>query len=161
MIDRFEGDYFFLSNYYACPVTYKGLEFKSAEAAYQAQKCADESKKELFTDLTPDEAKGFGKKVALVDGWDDMKADVMRRVVHAKFCQNPDLAKRLLATGDEELVEGNSWHDNFFGDCKCPICRTKPGSNWLGLILMDERTWHKEVTIHHALKDLRDGTEKL
>lgn len=160
-IDRFEGKYFFLSNFYACPVTYKGLEFKSSEAAYQAQKCADKSKKELFTDLTPDEAKGFGKHVALVDGWDDMKADVMRQVVHAKFSQNPGLAKRLLETGDAELVEGNTWHDNFFGSCTCPACRTKRGENWLGLILMDERDRLKEEAIHNALKEMRNGTEKL
>lgn len=31
------------------------------------------------------------------------------------------------------------WHDNFFGDCVCPVCAKTPGQNWLGKILMDER----------------------
>lgn len=140
MIKLFRGTYEFLSNYYdPCPVTYKGLTYRNSEAAYQAQKCQFEDKKELFTDLSPDEAKGFGKRIAIVPGWDDIKAEVMREIVHAKFSQHPELAERLLATGEQELVEGNFWHDNFFGACGCPACRDLPAQNWLGLILMDER----------------------
>lgn len=140
MIKLFRGTYEFLSNYYdPCPVTYRGLTYRNSEAAYQAQKCRFEDKKELFTDLSPDEAKGFGKRIAIVPGWDDIKAEVMREIVHAKFSQHPELAERLLATGEQELVEGNFWHDNFFGACGCPACRDLPAQNWLGLILMDER----------------------
>ena len=38
MINRFEGKYYFLSNFYECPITYKGLTFTSTEAAFHAQK---------------------------------------------------------------------------------------------------------------------------
>lgn len=68
-----------------------------------------------------------------------MRVDVMRDVVHTKFGSNPDLAGQLIATGDAELIEGNYWHDNFFGNCICPVCAKTPGQNWLGKILMDER----------------------
>ena len=140
MIKLFRGVFEFLSNYYdPCPVTYKGLTYRNSEAAYQAQKCLDERKKELFTDLSPDEAQGFGKRIAIVPAWDSQKAEIMREIVHAKFEQHPELATQLLATGEQELVEGNYWHDNFFGACECPNCRDLPAENWLGLILMDER----------------------
>lgn len=139
MINVFEGRYGFLSNFYECPVEYKGLRFKSSEAAYQAQKCKYDDKKELFTDLSPIEAKRFSRKVANVDNWYDIRADVMREVIHAKFDQNPELAQLLIETYPEELVEQNYWHDNFFGACVCPGCRDIRAENWLGLILMDER----------------------
>lgn len=140
MINSFTGDYAFLSNYYdPCPVEFDGRTYRNSEAAYQAQKCADESKKDLFTELDPDEAKAFGKRIAIVDDWDNKKADIMCEIVRAKFKQHPELAIRLLDTGNEELIEGNTWHDNFFGDCQCPDCRNIPGLNWLGNILMTER----------------------
>ena len=44
----------------------------------------------------------------------------------------------LLATGGEELIEGNWWHDNFFGVCTCGPCDGK-GKNNLGKILMRVR----------------------
>ena len=140
MIDSFTGKYRFLSNYYdPCPVKYEGRTYRNSEAAYQAQKCLDESKKELFRNLTPDEAKGFGKRVAIIPEWNERKAEIMQKIVHEKFVQHPELAERLHETGAEELREGNTWHDNFFGDCKCPECRDIPGQNWVGLILMEER----------------------
>ena len=140
MIDRFEGAYEFLSNYYdPCPVEYKNLTYRNSEAAYQAQKCRYSELMELFTELYPDDAKKWGKRVTPVPKWDEKRAEVMRKIVHAKFSQHPELATQLIGTGDEDLVEGNTWHDNFFGDCRCPKCKGIIGQNWLGLILMDER----------------------
>lgn len=146
MINSFTGAYAFLSNYYdPCPMTFEGRLYRNSEAAYQAQKCADESKKDLFAELDPDEAKNLGKRVWIVDDWDDRKADIMRKIVRAKFEQHPELATRLVETGDEELIEGNTWHDNFFGDCQCAECRGIPGGNWLGIILMDEREYRRRA----------------
>ena len=44
--------------------------------------------------------------------------------------QNPELGNKLLETGNQELVEGNTWGDIFWG-----VCNGK-GQNWLGKILM-------------------------
>ena len=52
---------------------------------------------------------------------------------------NPELRDLLLATGDEELVEGNYWHDNEWGNCTCPRCKNIPGKNKLGKLLMQVR----------------------
>ena len=43
------------------------------------------------------------------------------------------LKKKLIATGKQEIVEGNYWGDTFWGVCK------GKGDNRLGKILMKER----------------------
>lgn len=64
-IKQFRGDFFFLSNFYECPVTYKQLTFANNEAAFHAQKCTSDSEKIQFTKLNPTEAKKLGRKVNL------------------------------------------------------------------------------------------------
>lgn len=56
-IDSFQGDYFFLSNFFECPVTYNNLTYTNNEAAFQAQKCVSDSERIQFTKLNPSEAK--------------------------------------------------------------------------------------------------------
>jgi predicted NAD-dependent protein-ADP-ribosyltransferase YbiA (DUF1768 family) len=58
----------------------------------------------------------------------------MREILIAKFSQNEDIKGKLLATGDTELIEGNTWGDTFWG-----VCRGE-GTNWLGKLLMEVRT---------------------
>lgn len=41
----------------------------------------------------------------------------MYEICKAKFSQNPDLARRLISTGDAELIEGNTWGDRVRGVC--------------------------------------------
>ena len=60
----------------------------------------------------------------------------MEEVVRAKFSQNPELLQRLIDTGDMELVEGNRWHDAYWG----VDLATGEGENHLGLILMKIRS---------------------
>ena len=72
--------------------------------------------------------------------WDRIKDDVMLTIVRAKFMQNRNLEIKLLETKDAELVEGNWWHDQVWGNCTCGglECRL-PGLNHLGKILMKVR----------------------
>lgn len=51
---------------------------------------------------------------------------------------DPELKSKLLATGDEELVEGNTWHDRTWGRCVCSKCGGQ-GQNLLGQLLMELR----------------------
>lgn len=131
MIDRFSGRYFFLSNFYSIPVEYEGLVYENNESAFQAQK--DPSRKLEFTSLNPSEAKKLGRHVTLRKDWEDVKVETMKNIVREKFNQNPDLQEKLLATGDEMLVEGNTWNDCCWGVCN------GVGKNLLGKILMDVR----------------------
>lgn len=65
--------------------------------------------------------------------WNEVKLDIMRKAVQAKFAQNKSLARRLLRTGMAELIE-DSKSDAFWG-----MGRDGKGHNWLGRILMDVR----------------------
>jgi ribA/ribD-fused uncharacterized protein len=79
---------------------------------------------------TPGKAKRAGRNLQLRHDWEKVKYDVMLDIVFAKFYQHPELAAKLLATGDAELIEGNWWNDTTWGVCN------GVGSNWLGRILM-------------------------
>lgn len=72
MISGFNKEYSFLSNFYEAAVVFKGIEYKSVEAAFQAQKCpgrADE-----FISLTASEAKHLGRRVQLRADWEEVCA---------------------------------------------------------------------------------------
>lgn len=139
-INSFNGGYRYLSNFFEdAPVILDGLHFRNSEAAYQAGKATTFSVRLVFTKLDPYTARKFGRAIEIREDWPDIRADHMRRVVHAKFTQNPWLAEALIATGTAKLEEGNHWHDNYFGNCYCPACREIPGQNMLGKILMEER----------------------
>lgn len=130
VINEFRGKYYFLSNYYSAPVTYKGLTFKNNEATFHAQKTFDPETKIKFTELDPSTAKKLGRQVNLRPDWEQVKYFIMYDICREKFIQNPDLAEKLLATGDAYLEEGNDWNDTTWGTCG------GKGDNWLGRILM-------------------------
>lgn len=142
-INKFYGDYFFLSNFYECVVVYKGLTYFSSEAAYQAAKCYYITDKVKFTDLTAAKAKKFGKEVTMVSNWDIIKYYVMYEILLQKF-KNPELKEKLLQTYPLELIEGNNWHDNDWGDCYCSKCQSIQGHNHLGKLLMYIRSNYKK-----------------
>ncbi|MDD3337854.1 MAG: NADAR family protein [Lachnospiraceae bacterium] len=140
MIVLFHGTYEYLSNFFDfCPVHYDGLTYRNSESAYQAAKSVSLVEKVHFVNVSPRKAKRMGKSVLMRSDWDSVKGGIMADIVHAKFSQHPELAALLIATGDEYLEEGNYWHDNYFGDCKCPKCEGIQGENVLGYALMGER----------------------
>ncbi len=139
-IRDFQGKNYFLSNYAPARVRLDGLEFPTVEHAYQAAKTLEAGVREKIRGAsTPGLAKKMGRKLPQRPDWAEIKVEVMRDLIRQKFEQHPDLHKRLLATGDAELVEGNTWHDNFWGDCRCPRCAASPGQNRLGRLLMEVR----------------------
>lgn len=135
-ITSFDGEYEFLSNFYNVPISYGGLVYGNAEAAYQAQKTLSDEERLAFTEYQAGKAKRMGRKINVRPDWEEVKVSVMREIVSAKFLQNPQLAEWLLATGDSNLIEGNTWHDTFWG----VDLETGEGQNNLGKILMEVRT---------------------
>ena len=136
MIDKFDGTkYRFLSNFYMAEIEYEGIKYPSSEHAYQAAKSTDlEVRKRIATCCkTPNESKKAGRIVRLRANWDLLKRGIMLDIVRIKFKTHADLRQKLLETGDEELVEGNTWGDVFFGVCN------GVGENHLGKILMQVR----------------------
>lgn len=132
VISRFRGNNRFLSNMYDTPVTIDGITYKNAEAAFQAQKAVNPSDRIRFASLSGYDARKLGQQIQLRDDWDSIKESIMRRVVSAKF-SNPRMQRMLEATGDAELVEGNTWGDTTWG------VSDGYGQNLLGKILMDQR----------------------
>lgn len=130
----------FLSNFYLSPIwmycKWGVFSFESAEHAYQAMKAEREEEfNKIRTASSPGAAKRWGKRCKLVDGWESIKLDVMEGVVRRKFRQNTKLRKALKKVPHKELIEFNTWCDNFWGDCVCDKCKGTVGKNHLGKIL--------------------------
>lgn len=143
-IDSFVGEYEFLSNFYMSPVSFffpylnKSYEFPAVEHAYQASKTLlEEWIEKIRAAETPGKAKRLGRKCPLRDDWKPL--NVMYSLLVIKFT-DPVLKKKLLDTGVSLLVEGNHWHDQFWGDCRCPKHKDKQGQNQLGRLLTEIRT---------------------
>lgn len=134
-INRFDGEYSFLSNFFECLVSAHNVCYLNSEAAFQAQKCVTEEDRLAFCELSARDAKKAGRKVNLRSDWEGVKDEEMFLILRNKF-SNPQLANKLLATGDRELIEGNYWHDNYWGNCTCAKCHHVEGKNKLGQMLM-------------------------
>ena len=133
MIEEFDGDFAFLSNFWPCSVEFEGIVFPSTEHAFQAAKTNDrETRLIIAAKKTPGQAKRAGGRLPDFDfeAWEDKKIDVMGEICRIKF-QDPALRERLKATGSQKLQEGNNWNDTFWGAC----LKTGKGRNVLGRIL--------------------------
>lgn len=62
----------------------------------------------------------------------------MKEIIRAKVAQHPYVKKKLIESGDRELVE-NSWRDDFWG-----WGPNKDGQNHLGKLWMEVR---KEILL--------------
>ncbi len=132
-IVQFQGEHFFLSNFYAAPIKHLGLLMPTVEHAFQASKSkSKEDHKNVSLIVQPGLAKKYGKSVKLRSNWEEIKVNVMLKLVRKKF-EIPVLREALLDTGNAKLVEGNYW-----GDVEWGVCRGK-GKNKLGKILMKVR----------------------
>lgn len=130
-ITEFRGRWTRLSNFAPCAVWFDGHIYGSVEHAYQSGKTLDDDERQVIRNLaTPNQAKKAGQKVSLRDDWEDVKIDIMRELLLAKFAQEPDRTI-LLSTGNMHLIEGNWWGDKFWGES--PLGE---GENWLGRLLM-------------------------
>ena len=138
MITTFKGRNFYLSNYFTAPVRYGDITYQNNEAAFQAQKCINPKDRMSFIGLPPNRAKAMGRKVKLRKDWEDVKNRIMYEICLAKFTQNKKLREALISTKDEELIEGNTWNDTYWG-----VCNGK-GLNMLGKILMRVRSELRE-----------------
>lgn len=165
VIDKFKGPYHWLSNFAHCKFTHNHQQYQSVEHFYQAQK-ADSH--EMITIKHPTNEKQNihvnareyiatcnnpkktvrKYKVQLPEYWEDEKLKIMRTGLEYKFIANPHFRKLLAETDNATIIEGNTWHDNFWGDCRChsdptahwqkDIC-AEPGKNVLGQMIMKIR----------------------
>lgn len=149
----FEGEHFFLSNFYPAPTTAEiaGVEgsFLTGEHLFQAYKSLfalpGQDKqvwvKQFLDAKTPGKAKYVGRSIRIdVTGWDNFAVTAMKKNIFAKFNQHDDLREQLVATGDLVLIEYNDWNDTIWGVSK----KTGKGKNQLGELLMRLRNYYKQ-----------------
>ncbi len=113
-----------------------GKRWLTSEHYFQAQKFAGTEYEEIIRLLdNPMKAAEMGRNrdLPLRKDWEQVKDDIMRKAVFAKFSQNEDIKKILLSTEKEELVENTS-NDYYWGCGK-----EGNGKNMLGKILMEVR----------------------
>ena len=149
-IDSFSGKYRFLSNFYRCYIEHEGITYPSVERAYQAAKTLSVNERaRIATMSTTGAAKAAGRRIKLRVNWEQVKIGIMLTLLRKKFSHNDPgyhetRAMALLATGDAELIDGNTWGDTFWGVCGCAgngTCAKKGGTgeNMLGKLLMQVR----------------------
>lgn len=139
-IEEFSGRYRFLSNFWKEPFIIDGIVYNTNEHYYQSMKGGTKQDKKYVREAdTPYQSKQRGRSISMRVGWDDMKLDVMRKGLRAKFTQNESLKKKLLETGNAILEEGNDWGDSFWGINKNPKKGKVGGKNHLGKLLMELR----------------------
>ena len=103
--------YYFLSNFYKVPLTYKNIEFEDLETAYQYAKASTfndhVSCENILCSTSPSAAKHIGGSIKNFKSkdWDKVKQDIMLELLRIKFIPGSDLAKRLVATSGKSLAE--------------------------------------------------------
>lgn len=135
VISDFRKKNSFLSNFFEKPFIWKDRMFMSAEGAFQSEKSTDPAVQEKFTRMTPKEAKEAGRRLALRPDWESVKDEIMEEIIYEKFSQNDSILYKLIETGNATLIEGNTWHDTYWG----VDAFSGEGENKLGIILMKVR----------------------
>lgn len=132
MIGPFRGDWRFLSNFWLEPKR----RMLSNEHFFQSAKTLNLSQRAMVMRAdTPGEAKRMGRTVDLRSDWEAVKETIMLENLRTKFYSDDSLSDMLLSTGDEELVEINSWGDKYWGVTSADM----DGRNRLGVLLMQVR----------------------
>jgi len=109
-------------------------QYPTAEHAYQASKTTDLAFRErIRTAYSAAQARVIGRNAPLRADWGSIKNGVMKRILEAKFAQNPGLADKLLGTGNNVLMHEAPW-DSYWGSGK-----TGNGQNIMGQMLMEIR----------------------
>ena len=138
----YEQDFYVLSNFSAFKLwriinTYT-YDFETSEQAYHAERFGHDRTlvNEVYRARSAHEAFRFAQanKHRQRPDWNAVKVDVMRDVLRAKASQHEYVRRKLLATGDRELIE-NSWRDDFWG-----WGPNRDGQNMLGKLWMEIRS---------------------
>ena len=134
----YEHDFYVLSNFSAFSLQWKGRRFDTSEAAYHYEKFPDRHDIGAAIIYAPSAHEAFkvaeANKALRRPDWDSVKVDIMRDILRAKAQQHEYVRRKLLATGDRELVE-DSWRDDFWG-----WGPNRDGQNMLGRLWMEVRS---------------------
>src|SRR3989338_3433326 len=108
----------------------------TSEHAYHSEKFSDP---DLIRQLKEARSAHDAMKLAYANkdkyrkDWDEVKLGIMKDILRAKVKQHPYAKKKLLYSGDRELIE-DSWRDAYWG-----WGQNKDGENHLGKLWMEVR----------------------
>lgn len=135
-----EKPYGVFSNLFRRAIIFEGIEFPTAEHAYQAGKARKEVVRNwILSAPTPSLVAMAAHGLYtwdIVPNWSKMKFERMRSVLRAKYTQHEDLRTLLLSTGEARLVE-SCRTDNLVNRTWGEV--NGKGLNMLGVLLMEIR----------------------
>lgn len=145
----YEQDHYYLSNFSAFRLRWNRvgteIDFDTSEHAYQFMKFYGGSEDTsasragvrydiLHTRSAHDAFKLAESYKSLVSStWPGLRVQVMRQILIAKAGQHEYVRRKLIETGERELIE-NSWRDDFWG-----WGPNRDGQNMLGKLWMEVR----------------------
>lgn len=141
----YEQDFYVLSNFSSFNLEWEGLTFPTSEHAYHWEKFACDAlglpggrsdiAHLVMTAPSAHEAFKIAErnKAKRRADWDEVKVEIMHGILRAKAEQHEYVRRKLLDTGDRELVE-NSWRDDYWG-----WGPKQDGQNMLGKLWMQVR----------------------
>ena len=138
------------SNFYETNFKVDGIEYKSAEHAFEAIKAKTFGDEETFAKIlkakSAQSAKSFGNKVKEFkeEVWKEKQDEVMKSILRAKFTQNLDLRKKLLDTEEKVLANADS-RDRYWGI----------GTSANTSVAKDPKKWKGENKLGKMLEALR------
>lgn len=139
--DRVKEEHIFLNNFYYSPFTIDGIEYKTVEHYYQAKKFAGDQFHQIIQTATPDEAKKLAHEFTCNEvEWSQVKDNIMREALEAKFSQHQELRQKLLDTGSSKLIEDSS-RDPYWGGI------LEGSKNRLGELLEELRESYRKANI--------------
>lgn len=119
VIGFYPREFYPLDNFSSFKVEYEGYLYASCEEAYQAlsfKGSSEELYKKVINSHSADEAQriAYANRNKQRQDWNEIKVELMEKLLRAKLEQNPYVKKKLLETKDYIIVE-DSPKDDFWG----------------------------------------------
>ena len=140
-IDIYEREFYPLSNFSAFKVQWGDTLWDTSEHAYQASKFKRVKhgtwiRRQIRTALSAHDAFKVAEQYrdARRSDWDLVKVQIMRAILRSKAQQHEYVRRKLLETGDRQIIE-KSWRDDYWG-----WGPNRDGANMLGKLWMEIRT---------------------
>jgi hypothetical protein len=140
----YENEFYVFSNFSSFAIEWKGKLYMTSEHVYHSEKYEDEKMKEQIRNCrSAHEALKLAEanKDKCRGDWNEIKLKVMKEILRVKVQQHPYVKKKLIESGDKELIE-DSWRDSYWG-----WGSNKDGENHLGKLWMEVR---EEINNQHG-----------
>jgi len=132
----YENEFYVFSNFSAFAIEWKDKLYMTSEHVFHSEKFEESNLKEQIRNAR---SAHVALKIAEANkdkhksDWNTVELKVMKEILRAKVEQHPYVKKKLMESGDKELIE-DSWRDSYWG-----WGPNKDGENHLGKLWMEVR----------------------